>query len=299
MSMFEPPYGVILDQLMNRKVIPFLGAGASLTDDPASDVKWKKERAGYMPSSDELAHHLVQKTSFPDNEKTDLPKVAQYYQVMNGREPLEQELHGIFDHDYPYTSLHTFLAELNVPLIITTNYDDLIERAFDAKGCRYEVVIYTTDPTIGDKLYWRPYGEIMPREVISNKLYIDLNAVTVIYKMHGAVDRNDAKRDQYVITEDDYIDFLVRLAKNKAIPSIFFDSFQSRHFLFLGYSLQDWNLRVVLNRIEKDRHRPKSIVSWAIQHNPSRLEQQFWQKREVQIFDLKINDFVEKLKRAK
>jgi hypothetical protein len=113
--------------------------------------------------------------------------------------------------------------------------------------------------------------------------------------MHGAVDRQDPGRDQYVITEDDYIDFLARMTKNKAIPSIFAEPFQTRHFLFLGYGLRDWNLRVVLNRIEKDMRRPSGTTSWAIQNGPSPLEKRFWQEHKVEVYDVMIEDFVKEL----
>ncbi len=116
-----------------------------------------------------------------------------------------------------------------------------------------------------------------------------MNERTVIYKMHGAVDRRQPARDNYVITEDDYIDFLARMTKNKAIPSIFADPFQTRHFLFLGYGLNDWNLRVVLNRI------PKGITSWAIQYQPRRLERRFWQERGVEVYDLLLDEFIRQL----
>ena len=108
--------------------------------------------------------------------------------------------------------------------------------------------------------------------------------------MHGAVDRKLASRDQYVITEDDYIDFLARMTKNKAIPAIFAEAFQTRHFLFLGYSLRDWNLRVILHRIWGEQK--LSWRSWAIQRQPSRIEQEFWSRRGVEILDLLLEDYV-------
>ena len=110
--------------------------------------------------------------------------------------------------------------------------------------------------------------------------------------MHGAVDRREPSRDQYVITEDDYIDFLARMTKNKAIPAIFAEAFQTRHFLFLGYGLNDWNLRVVLNRIERDLRRPKGIKSWAIQYKPKPIEARFWQERGVEVYDQLLDEFV-------
>ena len=86
------------------------------------------------------------------------------------------------------------------------------------------------------------------------------------------------------------------MTRNKAIPSIFAELFQTRPFLFLGYGLYDWNLRVVLNRIEKDLRWPKGIKSWAIQDKPRPLEQRFWQERGVDVYNMTIEAFVQELK---
>ncbi|HEV2764377.1 MAG TPA: SIR2 family protein [Pyrinomonadaceae bacterium] len=248
--------------------------------------------SGFLPTAYELAKHLAARMDFPAGEQLDLAKVAQYYSVVGGRVTLDQELHGIFDRDYPLTSLHTSLAQVPAPLlVVTTNYDDLIERAFTAQGREYDVVVHSTDP-FSDCILWQPHGAPEPHEVNPNKLDIDLQKTTVVYKMHGAVDRRQTGRDQYVITEDDYVDFLARMTKNKAIPAIFAEPFQTRHFLFLGYSLSDWNLRVVLNRIEKDLRRRRGIASWAVRLNASPLEKLFWQERGVMLYDLLIEDFV-------
>lgn len=295
MTPLSPPYSLIRSKLWNGRVIPFLGAGASLGGRQPG-VAWEYGKAACLPNGGELATFLAARTEFPPDETPDLAKVAQYYDVVGGREALDGELHGIFNCDYPLTPLHTFLAEVPKPLlIVTTNYDDLIERAFDAKGRAYDVVIHTTNPTMGDRLLWRHHDSDTVNEVIANKLDIDLDAVTVIYKMHGAVDRENPERDQYVITEDDYIDFLTRMTKNKAIPVIFAEPFQTKHFLFLGYGLRDWNLRVVLNKIEKDLRRQKGVRSWAIQYNPSPLEQRFWQERGVEVYDKTLDELVSQL----
>jgi hypothetical protein len=283
------------DGLFGGRVIPFLGSGASLGGREAGEV-WVKDLAKYLPTASELAGYLAQMTGFPQDEIPDLTKVAQYYSVVGGRDTLQRELHSIFSYNYPLTPLHTFLADVSTPLlIVTTNYDDLIERAFGAKDRQYDLVIHTTDPTVGDQLLWWEHGTLEPRRVNANKLDINLQEVTVIYKMHGAVDRRQPTRDQYVITEDDYIDFLARMTKNKAIPAIFAEPFQSRHFLFLGYGLYDWNLRVVLNCIEKDLRRRKGIKSWAIQYKPRPLEQRFWQERGVDVYNMTIEEFVKEL----
>ena len=290
MSRLVPPYGLIRDGLRQARVIPFLGSGASLGG-RGPDVAWEKDLAAYLPTGGELASHLARKTEFPSDEPLDLAKVAQYYNVVGGRELLHEELHDIFNRDYSLTSLHTFLAEVSAPLlIVTSNYDDLIERAFSAKGRTYHIVIHTNNPTMGYQLFWWPPGEPKPQEVIPNKLDINLEVDTVIYKMHGAVDRHEPARDQYVITEDDYIDFLARMTKNRAIPSIFSRPFQTRHFLFLGYGLRDWNLRVILHRIAGEQR--LNYQSWAIQRHPTILDEKFWGRRDVDILDIDLARYI-------
>jgi hypothetical protein len=241
---------------------------------------------------------LAKKTEFPrePNQPLALTTVSQYFDLVAGRVTLEQELHDIFACNSAAMALHAFLAKPQIPLlIVTTNYDDLIECAFAAEQRDFDIVIHTTDPQLGAQLLWWQHGASKPEQVNPNELAIPLHQKTVIYKMHGAVDRKDQTRDQYVITEDDYIEFLARMTKNTAIPAIFAEPFQTRHFLFLGYGLQDWNLRVVLNRVEKDLRRPKGIKSWAIRRQPSPLEQRFWQERGVEVYDMSIDEFVQEL----
>ena len=296
MTPLNPPYLMIRDGLLRGRVIPLLGSAAS-TGERQQNTKWKHGQGACLPTAGELARHLAEKAGFPEEEELNLTKVAQYYDVVGGRKALNEELHSIFDCDYPLSSVHTFLADIPTPLlIVTTNYDDCIERALTLKNREYDLVIHTTDAAAGDHLLWWEYGKSAPLKISPNKLDLgDLNARTVVYKMHGAVDRQWANRDQYVITENDYIDFLSRMTKNKAVPAVFAEPFQSRHFLFLGYGLNDWNLRVVLNRIEKDLRRPKGIRSWAVQEDPSPLEQRFWQERGVEVYNKSLDTFVREL----
>jgi len=291
----EPPYPTILNRLNQGRVIPFLGSGASLGG-RTLNAEWKPGISEFLPTAGELANYLARMTQFPQDEPIDLAKVAQYYDVVNGRVVLDEVLRSIFSNIYCLTALHTFLAKIDVPLlVVTTNYDDGMERAFEAAGKPYDLVTHTTDNAIGDQLLWYEHGEAEPKEVIPNKFVIDLKTRTVIYKMHGSVDRHGSMRDQFLITEDDYIEFLSRMTRNSAIPAMFAEPFQQRHFLFLGYSLTDWNLRVVLNRMEKDVQRRRGLRSWAIRWRVTPLERRFWQQRGVEVYNMLIDDFVHEL----
>lgn len=303
MNGLEPPYRFIRKSLESGAVIPFLGAGASLgaavVADPDAEVG---EELAALPSGRELAERLALEGNFPKTDEPNLASVAQYFEdVAAGRVALYEQLRSVFGRRFTPGRIHRHLATLAGPLlVVTTNYDDLLETAFRDAGRPFDLVIHTTDPLLGEQLLWWQEGADEPALALAKSLDIDLDQVTVIYKMHGAVDRLAAARDQYVITEDDYVDFLSRLIKQRAFPSIFAEPFQTRHFLFLGYGLRDWNLRVILNRVEKDLRQAAAdqrgdIRSWAIDAAPSPLEARLWQGRGVEIYEMGIDDFLDGL----
>lgn len=293
----EPPYGAIRKAFQAGKVIPFLGAGASFGSRVPGQTPWQTAQQDYLPTAGELASCLADEANFPAGETKELTKVAQYYNAVVGRGLLDERLRDIFSFQQAPAPIHEYLAEAaaSAPLlIVTTNYDDLIERAFTAAGRPFDTVVHLAT-AVGGEVVWTPHGG-NSKELLSKDLYIDLTTVSVIYKIHGAIDRSPAKKDQYVITEDDYIDFLTRMTKNTAIPNIFADPFQNRPFLFLGYGLYDWNLRVVMNRIDKELRRP-DIKSWAIETLSKPLEKTLWGHRNVTVFDgLTLDAFVQKLR---
>ena len=92
--------------------------------------------------------------------------------------------------------------------------------------------------------------------------YADLSLAerTVILKIHGEVDRTspDWAWDSFVITEDHYIDYLTHTDISNLVPVKVAAKLRRSHFLFLGYSLRDWNLRVM--RLKFGIRRPRTIT---------------------------------------
>jgi len=292
---FPPPYGPIRQAFLDGQIIPFLGAGASLAARVPPGNAWAAASA-FLPNGSELADHLAKESGFPPGEARDLAKVAQYFHVQAGRSLLHKELRKIFQRAYAPLPIHGLLASAQKPLlVVTTNYDSLIEQAFAFANKPYDLVIHTTDSQIGERIYHRAHGEMTLNKVVPRKLLIDLGTRSVVYKIHGSCDAADPTKDQYVITEDDYIDFLSRMVKNTAIPAFCAEPFQCWPFLFIGYRLGDWNMRVVLNRISPTVRLEQGIKSWAIERAPSALEERFWMTRGVNVYPKPIDDFVTEL----
>ena len=292
-------YHMLVNAIIAGRVVPFLGAGVNQCGRP-TDAAWSLGQ--YLPNGRELAGYLANCFGYPQTELLDLVRVSQYVAVMTGSGPLYEELHKLFDADYPPTLLHQFLATLPIllrqkgypprdKLIVTTNYDDVLERAFQAAGEPFDLVSYIAEgEDRGKFIHKSPDGESKLIDKPNEYLGLSLDQHTVILKIHGAVDRLSLERDSYVITEDHYIDYLTRTNLANLVPVTIAAKLRKSHFLFLGYSLRDWNLRVILHRIWGEQK--LTYKSWAIQLNPYPLDQEFWRKRDVDILDVRLEDYV-------
>ncbi len=287
------------------EVVPFLGAGVNLCGRPKDKSFTRGE---YLPSGTELSNYLAKACGYPLPDVDNLVRVAQYQATMLGPGPLYKRLREVFDADYRPTRMHELLARLpktleqsvgmaRYQLIVTTNYDDALERAFVEAGQPFDLFTYIAFGDDIGKFLHTPFGGT-PKVIGSPKRFTEriLDQRPVVLKIHGAVDRVDDARDSYVITEDHYIDFLMRTEISKLMPLSLLPSLQKSHFLFLGYSLRDWNLRVILQRIWEEQEQRWS--SWAVQHETSQLDQKFWSKREVDIQVVDLFDYVEALEGA-
>lgn len=327
-------FNAVVKAIYDRRVIPFLGAGASICGRPEG-ARWTFEENNIPPNARELTDHLVARFQYPRREQKELARVSQYAAIKEGSGPLYEELQRIFDKDFRPTKLHEFLAYLpafyrkkNIPasrvdqarqrlIVFTTNYDDLLERAFDAVGEPYHKLVYIADTagsagnvaSPGNFLHWTPDGDVYPidkpneyRGIEENKGRQDIEEFpAVIVKIHGAVERNprpdsDDQSASYVITEDHYIDYLARTTEvSTLLPFSIVAALKKSHFLFLGYSLRDWNLRVIWRRIWQ--HQNRTWKSWAVQVMPGNIDTLYWSKQGVDIFDKSLVEYIRDLRR--
>src|SRR5262249_12588865 len=103
------------------------------------------------------------------------------------------------------------------------------------------------------------------------------------------------ERDSYVITEDHYIDYLSNTDVQRLLPSAILAHLTESAFLFLGYRMADWNLRVILHRIWGEQK--LSYRSWAIRADADAVEQALWSARDVAVLHLSLEEYMAELKR--
>jgi hypothetical protein len=307
--MASPPTPVWYTQLVREirrgRVTPFLGAGVNKCGQPQGAAFHLGES---LPNAMELAQYLAKEFSFPPELDIELLRVAQWVTVTLDSGTLYAELHNIFDRDYSPTAIHETLAKLpafvkreqraEYPLIITTNYDDLLERALTEAGVEFDVLTYiATGRDQGKFRHREPDGKTTVITVPNKYDAVSLEQRTLVAKIHGAVQRRalDEDSDSYVVTEDDYIDCLTRTDIVELLPSAVVDRMRHCHYLFLGYSLRDWNLRAMLHRIRRDQVLGRA--SWVVQPDPEELEEKAWRYRKVDTLDITLEKFSEALDR--
>ncbi len=153
-------------------------------------------------------------------------KIAEAFRWVCGEERLRAKLRDLFDCsriDASRLPLHARLVRLarHVPAIYTTNFDDLLERAFAAEGRPYQAVA-----SARDLHEWRldeVDGAFVPR--------------FPIYKLHGSLDRPET----LVLGESDF-HRRAGLASHP-IDLRFCSDVVGRELLLVGYSFSDPNVR--------------------------------------------------------
>jgi NAD-dependent SIR2 family protein deacetylase len=302
----EEHFDEIAWRFARGRIVPFLGAGASLCD--RGTEKWRPG-CGFLPSGAELAAHLAEQGRHPVRDSLNLMEVAQWIAWTEGEDGLYERLRQVFDQDFEPTSLHRLLARwakalderrCRQLLVATMNYDDLVERAFADERLAFDVVWYEAKPVDerGKFVHQPPGG---PPQLITrpNKyVYEFLSERPTLLKLHGSIDRTDATNDSYVITEDDYIDYLDRGSLTERLPLPVMDRLASSSLLFLGYSLSaDWDMRATMKRWSLLR----TTFSWSVlrlSSDPGRrkVEQRLWESLDdVRLVPFELRDYAEAL----
>ncbi len=221
---------VLADAIKRRHAILFVGAGVSM--------------AVGLPSWQTLVDHLLKELELDpdviDGLNDGYQMLAEFYRLKHGgMGPLRSWL----DRNWKVASdrvsasqLHKLIVELNFPTIYTTNYDRNLETAFEVHN--------------------RPYAKIANAKQIADAP----EGVTHIIKYHGDFDDDSS----LVLTETD---FLNRLSFDSPLDIQFRADALGRTILFIGYSMSDPNIRLLLHNIwqtwERSGHkdyRPRSFV---------------------------------------
>ncbi len=157
------------------------------------------------------------------------------------------------------------LASLDLPIYITTSYHAALAAALEAAGKTPHEEI----------CYWDRNLRAIP-SVFDDDNYEPTPQEPLIFYLHG----RDTYRDSLVLTEDDYLDFLVAIAQSRgdaitsripgdasrdAIPVRVRQALADSSLLLLGFGLFDWDFRTLFRGVIRPSATGKSPKSVALQ----------------------------------
>jgi DNA-binding SARP family transcriptional activator len=247
-----------------------------------------------------LGEELATRFGYADDSR-DLSRVAQFVALTKGAGPLHDELHALLDATVAPTALHRFFAALppalrerGVPhqLLVTAAYDLALEQALLDAGEEFDVVAYLPSGRDRGRFCHRePSGATHVIDVPNTyATELSLERRTIVLKLQGGLDGGGL-----VVTEDDFIGYLTAGDVSGAIPVALAARLRRSHFLFLGYGMREWSLRLVLDRMwggEAPAYR-----SWAVVPGVRPLERQFWRARDVDLLEQPLVDYASALGR--
>ena len=247
----SPPtdhFAEIAEAMLAGRVVAVVGAGANQAPDGQRSI----------PGLDEIAAYLADAFGSPP-EHRDLARVSEYVELMRGVGPLYDELHDLLNRDFEPGPVHRALAEVARlmgerggprPLVLTTNLDLALEHAFAEAAVETDVVSYIARGRHQGRFLHLSGEQATVVEIPNAYTGIPLDERAVILRLLGQVDRQPDRRwESFAVTEDDHIDYLAQADVASLVPVTLVAKLRRSHFLFLGYPLRDWGLRVFLHRI--------------------------------------------------
>ena len=278
--MTDDDWDLLMGRIKDGACTPFIGAGAA---------------AGTLPLGGEVAKNWADAHHYPFPNKSDLVEVSQFLAVnkdpMWPKEEIQRELSGKGPPDFGDPSEpHRVLADLDLPLYITTNYDDFMTQALRRRG---------REP-VQEICKWNGHYRVKndPAPLKGKQRDVPTPEKPVVFHLHGRL----GIPESFVLTHDDFLDFIVATGKRQAkpIPGRIEEALTSTSLLFIGYSLQDWNFRVLHRGLVTTRDPSLRRISVTVQMNEDPKEQAYLDKyfssMDVSVFYGKAHEFCEKLR---
>ncbi len=284
-------------------------AGYSSLTEPAAALRRRIPEElvhAQHPEFLQLLETLLQATGVPDGES--LASVAEYYEVQARRDRLLQVLTDVFAEKKTPTPTHDLLADAAVCylrhavddyLIVTTNYDCLMEIALDRAHAPW--VVLSLNKNNDGRIHARfseNLGDLERRNqpcFAKDFVLSRIQPLVLVYKIHGCVapERRD-KLDSVVISDADYVDYISRMSKNEGVvPVSVSHLMRDKPFLFLGYSLKDWNVRSVFEGMVRKRGSPAGLRDYLVTRKCGPLDEAYYSKHNILVLKSDLNAFVD------
>jgi hypothetical protein len=266
----QPHLADIAEKIMRRECVLFLGAAIHAAPPKERDDEWPLEQR--PPMGSELSLRLAAASGLvarsPGEDPRNLARVSLDYEIEKQRAGLVDFIRKEVQTGKRGSPLLQQLAQLDFPVVVTTNFDTHFEDALAAERRRPFVSAYRNNLEATERT--DDYPSLFPTP-----------AEPFVVKIHGDIVRTPRS---LVVTEEDYIQFVLRMSDKSPyhpVPEVAKAYLAKCSTLFLGYSLRDYNLRLLFKTL---RWRMEAIPqTYSVDFRPDPLVQAILERRDGQI----------------
>ncbi|MET0398661.1 MAG: SIR2 family protein, partial [Longimicrobiaceae bacterium] len=225
--------------------------------------------------------------------------VAQYIVDRFGREELYKEIRKLFARTRlaPRATHEMFAAwgryrtpdgkPVPFPVVITTNYDDVLERRLADAGLPFHLLSYQADgPDRGLFYHLPPEGSL--RVIERPRNVQPFSDAFVVVKLNGGFNPHDGIPESYATTRLDYWDLAARIPH--VLPAPIQRALSADPILFLGHGLAAQDIESLVRFAHRGYPGPRS---WAIVLRDHGTE--YWRQCGVEILQHDVNAYVGEL----
>ena len=147
---------------------------------------------------------------------------------------------------------HRVLASLKLPLYLTTNCDSFMTEALAARP---------GITPVREVCRWNKDLDDLPSRFEGGTSYKPTRDAPLVYHLFGS----DAEPRSLVITEDNYLDYVIKVSEKGRLPDYIRGVLASTSLMFIGYSLNDWDFRVLMRGLIATVNRRLDFQDVAVQ----------------------------------
>lgn len=257
---------VLKEQIAQGTAVLFLGAGAT--------IGAKNKIGSEPPNGQQLAKLLSEKFLNDKTYNSSLQAVGGLAINNTDLTTVQEFIRTVFE-DFEPADFHLLIPTFRWHGIVTTNYDLIIEKAYQEVKERLQSVV----PIISDL------------DRVDDKLRKE-NTIRLL-KVHGCITRTADASVPLILTTDQYVSF--RDGRSRLFITL--EEWGFEHpIVFIGHGLQDPDLRQILFELDS-RLGPSRPKHYLITPSADQDEINFWANKRIEVIRGTFKEFLEKLNR--
>jgi len=225
---FHGYINTIINANRNKTLAVFIGAGISKTSNIGINN---------LPDWSKLINDI--KSELTNLDEQDPLKIAQLYYLTFGPHIYINKIKKYFPDNIEPSIIHDMIFDLNPQIIITTNWDNILDNAVRKHGYLYDII--ASDQELAKST--------LPKKII---------------KMHG-----DFIHNNFVFKEEDYIDY----SENFPLLENYIKGILTTHtVIFMGYSFNDIDIKHIIKWVQnRSTYRPPMYIT-SFEENRSQIK---------------------------